>query len=182
MTKYTTKEKQKCDFRKISIQRLRLSSRIAKIKKDYYINLEILKLIKQHKVKNILVYIPMDMEVNILPLIKRLRKENYKLFTPYMVDDSFKIVKYRLPLKKKKFGIYEPNNSNLKVQLDMAIVPIIAIDDTFRRVGFGKGMYDRFFAKLPYKPITIFTSLELCKCDTIITSSYDIEADYIITF
>ncbi len=57
----------------------------------------------------------------------------------------------------------------------------MGIDPTFRRVGFGAGMYDRFYEKVGYKPITIFTQLKLCVSKKIITSSHDIEPDYIIT-
>jgi len=99
-----------------------------------------------------------------------------------MEGDSFKIIKYRLPLQKKKFGIKEPNNSFLKPrQLDLAIVPIVGVDAVYKRIGFGKGMYDRFFDRLSYKPTLVFTQLILCKSDKFLSESYDIQADYIIT-
>ena len=123
------------------------------------------------------------MEVNILPLINELRKKRIcEVYVPYMVGKTFKAVKYRLPLKKKRFGIKEPNNSNLKADIDFAIVPIVGTDETNRRVGFGRGMYDRYFEKLKKKPITIFTQLTLCKSKLEVTSSHDIKADFIITF
>ena len=99
-----------------------------------------------------------------------------------MKGDSFVPVKYRLPLKIKRFGIKEPNFSSLKkIKLDMVVVPIVGIDETYRRVGFGKGMYDRFFDRLKNKPITIFTQLKLCKSKKIVTSPHDIRPNYIIT-
>ena len=51
------------------------------------------------------------MEVDVLPLINKLRKKQVNVYVPYMEGDSFKVVKYRLPLEKKEFGIKEPNNS-----------------------------------------------------------------------
>jgi 5-formyltetrahydrofolate cyclo-ligase len=50
-----------------------------------------------------------------------------------------------------------------------------------KRIGFGKGMYDRFFDRLGYKPIMVFTQLILCKSEKILSDNYDIQADYIIT-
>ncbi len=174
--------KLKYNFRKQCIEKLRFSSKRQKRKKDKYICSKIFELILLHKPKIVLAYIPLDFEVNILPLINELRRRNIcKVFVPYMVDKSFKAVKYRLPLKKKQFGIKEPNDSNLKVDIDLAIVPIIGTDNTNRRIGFGRGMYDRFFEKLQPQPIKIFTQLSLCKSDTIVTSSHDIKADFIIT-
>ena len=99
-----------------------------------------------------------------------------------MQGDSFKIVKYRLPLQKKRFNILEPNNSFLKPnRLDLAIVPVVGVDAINKRIGYGKGMYDRFFYRLKYKPKIVFIQLELCKSKEILSDNYDIEADYIIT-
>ncbi len=99
-----------------------------------------------------------------------------------MIGDSFKIVKYRLPLHGKKFGIKEPNNSFFKAaKIDVAIVPIVGVDAIGKRIGFGKGMYDRFFDRIDYQPKLIFTQLTLCKSDKILSDKYDIQADYIIT-
>ena len=95
---------------------------------------------------------------------------------------SFKMVKFRLPLLKKKFGIKEPNNSLFKLaKIDIAIVPILGVDKNFQRVGFGKGMYDRFFNKLKYKPLIIFVQLDKCFINQNICDVYDIKCDYLIT-
>lgn len=172
----------KSDFRKLCIKKLKFCSKFGKIKKDKFISKEILKVIKIEKAKNILLYIPLDMEVNVRSLINILRKKkNYKVYVPLMVGNTLKAVPFRLPLYKKKYNIYEPKDSNLRVKLDLAIVPIIGTDSSFRRVGFGVGFYDRFFASLDYKPKIIFTQLSLCKSKTTLTEIHDIKSDYIIT-
>jgi 5-formyltetrahydrofolate cyclo-ligase len=117
-------------------------------------------------------------------LINVLRKNGkYKVFVPYMVGNSLKIVPFRLPLKVRKYNIKEPKFSNLSynIKLDLAIVPIIGTDDSFRRIGFGFGFYDRFFSSLKYKPKILFTQLCLCKATDILTQNHDIKANYIIT-
>ena len=175
----------KASFRKLALKRLRFYSSFAKIKKNKNICLEIIKIINLHQPKKILLYIPLSLEVDVMPIIMELRKRrNIEVYVPFMKGKSFVPVKFRLPLQVKKFGIKEPNFSsfrNNEIDLDMVIVPIVGIDETYRRVGFGAGMYDRFFDTLKVKPITIFTQLKLCKSKEIVTSSHDIEADYIIT-
>jgi len=176
------KESHKSDFRKSCIKRLKFSSRFSKLYKDKKTVKKLKKFIDIYQAKNILLYIPMEMEVNVLPLINRLRKEQKNVFVPFMVDDSFKIVKYRLPLQKKKFGIKEPKNSFcIHKKLDLAIVPVVGVDKECKRIGFGRGMYDRFFYRLNYKPTVVFTQLILCKTDEVLSNEYDIQADYIIT-
>ena len=175
-------ESHKSDFRKSCINRLKFKSQFAKIKKDKIVVEKLFKTICMLKPKRLLLYIPMDMEVNVLPLIKALRREGkIEVYVPYMIGDSFKAVKYRLPLKKGRFGIKEPYNSFVHNKLDAAIIPVVGIDAQYKRIGFGAGMYDRFFHRLNYKPTLIFTQTILCKSDKNLSNKYDIQADYMIT-
>ncbi|WP_320034410.1 5-formyltetrahydrofolate cyclo-ligase [Campylobacterota bacterium DY0563] len=172
----------KSDFRKSCIKRLEFTSRFLKFSKEKKTVEKLKRIINKYDAKNILLYIPMDMEVDVLPLINNLRKEQKNVYVPFMVGDSFKLVKYRLPLEAKKFGIKEPKNSFcINKKIDLAVVPVVGIDKECKRIGFGRGMYDRFFYRLKYKPITVFTQLTLCKTNETLTDKYDIRADYIIT-
>jgi 5-formyltetrahydrofolate cyclo-ligase len=123
----------------------------------------------------------MAIEVDLRKLIYKYRKK-LNIFVPFIERESFKMVKYRLPLKSNSFNIYEPPNSQ-KVfkRVDMIIVPVVGVDGDFKRVGFGKGMYDRFYEKLKNKPVTIFVQRKKCATKSIVTDSYDIHADYYIT-
>lgn len=171
------------NFRRQCIKRLKKANNIVKYAKDKYLNRRLYTLIQEKRVSSIMLYVPLEMEVNISPLIKVLRKEKKRLYVPFMEGDSFSLVRYRLPLYKKKFGIKEPKYSKQyrKREIDLAIVPIVGVDSTLRRVGFGKGMYDRFFEK-EYKCIQniVFISRELCYSKEIVTDNYDINADCII--
>ena len=116
-----------------------------------------------------------------MPILNENRKK-CDVLVPFMEDKSFKMVSYRLPLKKKKFGIYEAGNSYKKFKkLDVAIVPIIGFDKDFKRIGFGKGMYDRFFDRLKYKPLTIFTQLKRCYINKPICDDFDISCDIFVS-
>lgn len=143
------------------------------------------KLLRHPRVKNaksVLAFWPLAMEPNIRGSIAALRQSKKKVYMPFMEYDSFKMVPFRLPLTPKKFGIYEPGNTNLKIKkIDVAIVPAVGVDGEGRRVGFGKGMYDRFFARLKHKPYIIFVQSRLCNTSEYICDEYDIKADLLIT-
>jgi 5-formyltetrahydrofolate cyclo-ligase len=177
------KNDHKNDFRKSCLKRLEFTSLFLKYYKNKIIFKKLEKFTKQSDSKNILLYIPLGIEVDVKPLINSLRKrKDTTVYVPFMQGESFKIVKYRLPLHKKRFGIKEPNNSFFKARkIDLAIVPVVGVDKLNKRIGFGKGMYDRFFDKLGYKPTMVFTQLILCKSEKILSDNYDIQADYIIT-
>ncbi|RXJ69280.1 5-formyltetrahydrofolate cyclo-ligase [Halarcobacter ebronensis] len=172
----------KSDFRKSCIKRLEFTSQFLKFSKEKKTVEKLKNIIEKYKANSILLYIPMGMEVNVFPLINYLRKRQKKVFVPFIVEDSFKLVRYRLPLETKKFKIKEPANSFcIDNRIDLAIVPVVGVDKECKRVGFGKGMYDRFFDRLKYRPIIVFTQLTLCKTEKTLTDKYDIQADYIIT-
>ena len=171
-------------FRASCLEKLRKASQRGAYQKDKKILQKVYSEIVASKAQTIMLYLPLQTEVNLYPLILKLRKEGRKLYVPFMEGKSFRLVKYRLPLEKKKFGIKEPKDSKQYRQkaIDMAIVPIVGLDVTQRRVGFGKGMYDRFFEK-ERKNIktTVFLARELCYSEEIITDDFDVSADIIIT-
>ena len=178
------KEGKKKQFRCESLQRLKRASGFGSYQKDKKILSALYQYIAQSNAKNVMLYIPLKTEVNLYPLIQQLRKEKRVLYVPFMEGASFRLVKYRLPLKKKQFGINEPNDSKqYRIKnIDIAIVPIVGVDVTHRRVGFGKGMYDRFYEKQSENiKKTVFVARELCYSKEIITDEYDIKADMIIT-
>jgi len=174
----------KNDFRKSCKKKLS-KSRVQKVAKDYIILQRLKDIIEKEKPKNILLFIPLKTEPNVLKLINTLRKNRkIRVFVPFMVKNSFVPVLYKLPIVKKQFGIKEPKYAKLvfKHKIDLAIVPIIGLDATFRRVGFGKGMYDRFFQSSIFNNITkIFVQRELCFTSKTLTQSHDIQADYIVS-
>jgi 5-formyltetrahydrofolate cyclo-ligase len=94
----------------------------------------------------------------------------------------FKMVKFRLPLKKSQFGTLESGNSKREItRVDIVIVPILGADKNFQRVGFGKGMYDRFYETLKNRPTLIFVQNITCLSKDKITDEHDIRANYYIT-
>jgi len=174
------KSDKKTIFRKKAFKYLN-KKLINSYKKDKVLINELRKFILRNNHKNLMFFIPLKNEVNIMPLINYFRQKGCNIYVPFMQGVSFKLVKYRLPLKVKKFGIKEPNTSYLKVKkIDISIVPVIGIDFSCKRVGFGKGMYDRFYEKnAKYIKKTIFVQKDLLVCKEIITDSYDIKADII---
>lgn len=179
-----TKEGKKKQFRAQSLKRLKKASGFGSYQKDKKVLNVLYEYIVESHAKNMMLYLPLKTEVNLYPLIARLRKEKKVLYVPFMEGASFRLVKYRLPLKKKQFGIKEPNNSTqYRVKnIDLAVVPIIGLDVTHRRVGFGKGMYDRFFEEHNKNiKLTVFVARELCYSKEVVTDDHDIKADMIIT-
>lgn len=168
-------------FREKCLAKMKNTPTHNKIYMTNLINNLLIKELKSLKGKNILLYYPLSMEADIRKTILHLRKKNY-LFIPFMENESFKIVPFRLPLQKKKFDIYEAGNSLKKIKnIDIAVVPVVGVDGNLQRVGFGKGMYDRFFGKLKKKPYTIFIQPNICFTKKLLCDYYDVKGDMLLS-
>ncbi|BBG65574.1 5-formyltetrahydrofolate cyclo-ligase [Hydrogenimonas sp.] len=168
-------------FREICLKRLEKASGRGRLYRSRLVMRRVEYIIKKYNPKSVLFYMPISHEPDLRPLFRRFAGR-MKIYVPFMEGKSFKLVQYRLPLRKKRFGIIEPNNSHFYLpKIDMAVVPVVGVDGKMRRIGFGKGMYDRFFASLKERPITLFVQISKCYTKEIVTDSFDIEADYYIT-
>ena len=172
----------KASFRKLCMKKLRDASLHNKKLKEHKVMRILDAVLKDINPSSILFYLPLKYELDLQELLKKQKRNIRKCYVPFMVGESFKMVPYRLPLNTGSFGVSEPNNTNKKIKnVDVAIVPVLGVDSDARRVGFGKGMYDRFFPTLEKKPITIFVQLDECICNEKVTDHYDIQADIYIT-
>ncbi len=172
----------KASFRQECVKRLQTAAKQNKRSKELQVMKVLSQIIREVGAESILFYLPLGFELDLRTLLNRQKRNIKKCYVPFMVGESFKMVPYRRPLRQANFGVLEPLNTHRKIKdVDVAIVPVIGVDAVAKRIGFGKGMYDRFFASLPRKPITIFVQLDECICEQIITDDYDIQADFYIT-
>jgi 5-formyltetrahydrofolate cyclo-ligase len=171
----------KSDFRAASLKRLRAIPPSSIRARSHLINRRLAPLLRALAPRNLLIYMPLSIEPDITPLLRLIRKES-GVFVPFMECVSFKLVKYRLPLNKGKFDVKQPQNSvALHPRIDVAIVPVVGVDGDLKRVGFGKGMYDRFFASLGDKPIVIFVQVATCRTRVRFGAAHDVQADLFVT-
>jgi len=168
-------------FRINCIKKLKYASTHNKLHNDALLNKKLQKELKRVKHKTILFYYPLPFEADITKSIKKLRQK-CDVLVPFMQSTSFKMVPFRLPLSRNEFGIYEAGNSLKNIRkIDIAIVPIVGVDGNLQRIGFGKGMYDRFFEKLKKRPYTIFIQPKICRTNKLICDDYDIACDVLLT-
>lgn len=153
------------------------------------------KILSQKRFKNILLFYPLPFEANILPLLKKLKKnKNKRIFLPTIKGLNFKMLLYRLPLVKNTLGIFEPHlSSYVPNRIDFALIPALGIDKFYARIGMGKGMYDRVFASLSKKQpkhkmcktqkiCKVFVSQNLYISKLPLCEDFDIRADMYLSY
>ena len=170
-----------------------IRKRILKIRKknsskNYKINFDdIMEILKKSKIscKSIGGYYPYNYEVNTIEILKKLEKKKYQISLP-KIKKNFKMDFFpwttKDPLTINRYGIPEPISSRI-IYPGIFLVPLVAFDKNFNRVGYGGGFYDRYIKKIKKikKIVTIGLAYSYQRIDNIPTNRHDIKLDYIIT-
>ncbi len=137
-------------------------------KKDYYKNS-----------KNILIFYPLKYEINVLKLLD----DNKNFYLPKVCNDKMLVCPYhksdRLTLSNLK--IKEPCTDPINpVELDLVVVPALAVDKFNYRLGYGGGFYDRFLEEYKnLKSVCLIHSKFVV--ERLPIESFDRKVDFIIT-
>ena len=86
------------------------------------------------------------------------------------------------PLVINKYGIPEPTSNRIKYP-SFILVPLVAFDKHYNRIGYGGGFYDRYIKKVRKikKVFTIGIAYSYQKVKKIPINKYDIKLDLVIT-
>ena len=108
------------------------------------------------RAETILMYYSLPDEVNTHAYIDQLLTEGKKILLPEVIDGENMVIREytgKHDLKEGSFHIMEPIGSLFPEEryqeLDLAIIPGMAFDESHNRLGRGKGYYDRFLQKIP---------------------------------
>ena len=147
----------------------------------------ILKIIKKNKIlgKTIGGYYPYNYEVDGKNILEKFEKQNYLISLPKIKKNSqmdFFHWSSKDPLTINEYGIPEPISNKIKYP-NILLVPLVAFDKHFNRVGYGGGFYDRYINKIKKKNkiTTIGLAYSFQKVKKIPIDKYDIKLDFIVT-
>ena len=158
-----------------------------KIKKITFNFNFILNILKKKKVTGKIIggYYPYNYEIDILQILEKFEKKKFIITLPKVRKNSqMNFFQWSItdPLIINKYGIPEPISKIIKYP-DVLLVPVVAFDKNFNRIGYGGGFYDRYIKKIRKrkKVLTIGFAYPFQKVKNIPTNNYDIKLDFIIT-
>lgn len=128
--------------------------------------------------KNIMIFYPLKYEVNLLPLLKDNSKQFY---LPRIKGQDIECCKYEEgnELCESCFHTLEPTcKACSKTELDMIIIPALAVDKNNYRLGYGGGFYDRFLKD--FKGLKIVCIPKELIVETVYPEKHDVKIDLII--
>ena len=161
-------------------------------KRNYDKNLKInfkdlFKILKKFKSfrKTIGGYYPYNYEIDTMNILKELEKKKYLISLP-KIEKNFQMNFFQWsskdPLTINKYGIPEPISDKI-IYPNILLVPVVAFDKDFNRIGYGGGFYDRYIKKIKKNKnvITIGLAYSFQKIKKIQTNKYDMRLNFIIT-
>ena len=128
---------------------------------------------------NIMIFYPLENEINLLSLLKYSDKNFY---LPRIIDNDLEVCPYSIgdKLLISKFKTKEPLTDKINPEiLDLIFVPALMADKFNYRLGYGKGFYDRFLNTTNAK--TIVPIAKELIIDKLPTEQHDKKVDYVIT-
>jgi 5-formyltetrahydrofolate cyclo-ligase len=145
-----------------------------------------------HTARHIGFYLPIDGEIDPLPLLRRALKDGKSCYVPVVnrsTRNRMMFVRYdpQARLCVNRWGIKEPRiQLQRKIApwaLDLVFVPLTGFDTSCTRMGMGKGFYDRafHFRLRRTKPVLVGLAHECQKCARLPRESWDIPMDEVIS-
>ena len=171
----------------------KIRKKISKIRKyksfnNFKINFKsILKILKKKRIKGKTVggYYPYNYEIDDMQILGKLEKRDYHITLP-KIKKNFQMDFFKWstkdPLVINKYGIPEPISHKIMYP-DILLVPLVAYDKSFNRIGYGGGFYDRYIKKIQkiQKITTIGLAYSFQKIKKVPINKYDIKLNFIIT-
>ena len=147
---------------------------------------QVIKILKNKKIKkNIGGYYPVNYEIDDLNLLRKFAKNKFNVSLP-VIKKNFQMDFYKWKfsdlLKVNKYGIPEPEIKTI-VYPDILLIPLVAFDKNFNRLGYGGGYYDRLIKRLLKKKniIKIGLAHSAQEINKVPINVHDQKLDYIVT-
>ncbi len=132
------------------------------------------ELLKDKKIIGL--YYPLPYEINVLKLMDIY---NVSFCFPKVIDNEMKfyLIDSIADFQKGCFNVYEPTSCNIieSSQIDAFVIPCVGITSDNKRIGYGKGYYDRYLEK--YTGLKIALNYKECSNLDFEANDYDIKID-----
>lgn len=130
---------------------------------------------------------PIRSEVDIRPLMTRLRARGARLCLPVILDKKtivFRELVPGAPIVETGFGTTGPGEDAPVLDPDIMLVPLSAFDRTGHRIGYGAGYYDRAIERLRRKghmPRLIGIAFDCQEVASVPAEPHDVALDALLT-
>lgn len=127
--------------------------------------------------RTVMLYMPVNGECDVTSIMS----DKKTFLIPVVDNDEIDASLAEGNFRKGSFNVPEPENREVfdKKNIDIVIVPGVAFDKKYNRMGYGKGCYDKFLQDIDAVKIGVCHSFQLL--DEIPSEEHDIKMDIIVT-
>ena len=132
-------------------------------------------------------FFPIKGEIDIIPVMKELKKRGYICVMPRMIDKNtpLEFIEWYdgIEMTVDNYNIPVPVGGKKYIP-DVVLTTFLVFDENRDRIGYGAGMYDRTIADIKEKNRPVFmigVGYEFQKIDSIPTLDTDIVMDMVVT-
>ena len=95
------------------------------------------------------VYMSYSSEARTDKLIAALQAQGKKVYAPCVDGQEMTLIEIGEDFSLSDMGIREPIGEAYEGEMDVAVMPLLAVDEQGNRLGYGGGYYDRYLQKHP---------------------------------
>ena len=128
--------------------------------------------------KNVMIFYPLQFEINLLPLLE----DSKNFYLPKVDGENLLVCPFKIGerLVKSEFNVLEPLSVPVSSDIpEVVFVPALAVDKNNFRLGYGGGFYDRFLESS--KAYSIVPVSEKLIVEKLPVDEFDIPVDCVIT-
>ncbi len=153
-----------------------------KLLEQAYLLTSLANIIETTKPTCVGLYSAIEQEINLSSIFKKCQKLQIATAYPRITDDviTFHKVDSLDMLDSKVFGICEPSQTAPLVMPDLLVVPGLAFTKSGKRLGRGKGHYDRYLSQ--YRSCTVSLAFSWALLDDLPTEPHDMLIDTVINY
>ena len=122
-------------------------------------------------------------EVDLRPLDELLRLRGVAVAYPTILPTDemvFRTVADVREMQPDPLGFFAPAQGDLATELDVIVVPAIAVDPVGHRIGYGEGYYDRFLATVT-GAVTVGVAFDFQLIVEVPATEGDVPVQWIVT-
>lgn len=123
-------------------------------------------------------------EVETGPLIEQMLRDGKRVVVPRTGSSGMEAVRVRpdTPYERHPLGMEEPSLGEVipDREIDLVLVPLLAADQSGQRLGYGKGMYDRFLHGISGDAAGLLFSPQLLD-HPLPADPHDVPLDWLVT-
>ncbi|MBI4309110.1 MAG: 5-formyltetrahydrofolate cyclo-ligase [Candidatus Omnitrophica bacterium] len=140
------------------------------------------------RAKTVLFYASLPGEVDSFAMIEQAKQLQKNVALPVLVRDQRKMIPILTDsindLQDGPYGVRQPRLDPSKIvdlsSIDAVVVPGLAFDRAYNRLGRGAGYYDRFLSRLADSAVTIGVAFDFQIVDCLPVEEHDVPLDFVI--